>query len=253
MKRIVQIDAVDRRILSVLQIDGSVSNADLAEKVGVSAASCWRRVRSMEESGLLLGAVRLVNAEKARTRRHRALPSTVEIPQREKHGQEFEAFVAQRGEILECHSMSGEWDFQLRIVAADVAEYEAFLMHILLRKPGRGGGLFAIRSAADQIYDRIAGIIAAACPSESATPICVGHLCRRHNEKRGDHRHQQPWQKNPDHAAGPQPGRQQPSPRPPGPGLHPTVQPRRRPPCPGLGRRWVDRRGRRVQQQIARL
>lgn len=103
----------------------------MAELVGASTASCWRRIKALQASGILLRSVRLVDAEKVgrgvtvlcdvRMRGH-------EPPVR----QAFEDFVQTRGEIMECFSMSGEWDYQLRIVAQDVADYERFLMRQLL-------------------------------------------------------------------------------------------------------------------------
>lgn len=125
------IDGVDRRILTFLQQDATISHAELAERVGASAASCWRRIKALEAAGYLTATVRLVDPEKVgrgvnvlcnvRMRSH-AKPSR----------DAFEGFVRGRPEIVECFSMSGDWDYLLRIVVADVADYNDFLMRTLL-------------------------------------------------------------------------------------------------------------------------
>lgn len=129
-----KLDAMDRRIVAELQVDASQSHADLAQKVGSSSASVWRRIRALEAAGVLLRTVRLVDADRigygvnvlcnVRARSHSIEART-----------SFEDFVRSRPEILECFSMSGEWDYLLRIVARDVADYEAFLMRTLLNHP----------------------------------------------------------------------------------------------------------------------
>lgn len=127
-------DAIDLKILRELQSDASLSNAELADRVGSSAPSCWRRVKALEAAGFLGPAVRLLDAVKAgygvnvlcnvRMRSHDTANTEA-----------FEAFVHGRPEILDCYSMSGDWDYLLRIVASDVAGYERFLMRTLLPQP----------------------------------------------------------------------------------------------------------------------
>jgi Lrp/AsnC family transcriptional regulator len=131
VNKIEQIDALDRRILSELQGDALLSHSKLAERVATSPASCWRRIKALTERGIMQRAVYLLDPEKTgcsvnvlcnvRLRSHERM--TVEA---------FEAFVGQRSEVLECFSMSGEWDYLLRIVVTDVADYERFLMRTLL-------------------------------------------------------------------------------------------------------------------------
>jgi Lrp/AsnC family transcriptional regulator len=138
MKILDSLDDIDRRILASLQTDSSLSNADLAEKVGSSTASVWRRIRAMEASGLIRQSVRLLDQFvlgygvnvlcNIRVRSH-----TRDVRRA------FEEFVLDRPEILECFSMSGDWDYLLRIVAIDVSDYERFLMHVLLEHPSVGG------------------------------------------------------------------------------------------------------------------
>jgi Lrp/AsnC family transcriptional regulator len=127
-------DELDRRILRALQRDGAISHMALADDVGASAASCWRRIRALEAAGVLLGNVRLVDPQRV----DRGVNVMCQLRMKshaEEARQEFERFVRARGEIMECHSMSGEWDYLMRIVVADVADYERFLMRELLRHP----------------------------------------------------------------------------------------------------------------------
>jgi Lrp/AsnC family transcriptional regulator len=129
-----QIDEVDRRILRALQADASLSHAALAETVGASSTSCWRRIRALEEAGLLGPAVRLVDPQRV----GRGVSVMLQVRMRshaQPARQDFEAFVAQRPEIIECYSMSGEWDYLMRIVTADVSDYERFLMREILNHP----------------------------------------------------------------------------------------------------------------------
>ncbi|WP_409018994.1 Lrp/AsnC family transcriptional regulator [Brevundimonas vesicularis] len=129
-----RLDGVDRKILAELQADASISHAQLAERVGASTASCWRRVKALEEAGVLLATVRLVDA----IRVGRGVNVMCQVRMRS-HApddrQAFEDFIQAAPDVMEAHSMSGEWDYLLRIVAADVAGYERFLMQDLLNHP----------------------------------------------------------------------------------------------------------------------
>lgn len=129
-----QLDDIDRRLLRALQADASLSHAAMAERVGASPASCWRRIKALEEAGILQTPVRLVDP--ARVGRGVSVMLQVRMTSHVlelRH--EFEAFLRGRPEIMECHSMSGEWDYLMRIVVPDVASYERFLMRELLNHP----------------------------------------------------------------------------------------------------------------------
>jgi DNA-binding Lrp family transcriptional regulator len=129
-----QLDEIDRKLLRALQADADQSQAALAEQVGASPASVWRRIRALEEAGVLKGAVRLVDAEKV----GRGVSVICQLRMRSHAVEErarFEAFVQTHEEIAECFAMSGEWDYLLRVVVRDVADYERFLMRELLRHP----------------------------------------------------------------------------------------------------------------------
>lgn len=137
MKSLPILDAVDRRILKELQRDASLTHVELAERVGTSAASCWRRIKSLEASHILAGPVRLVDAERVGRGVNVFCNVRVCSHARDVRGS-FEEFVRSRPEVLECYSMSGDWDYLLRVVAADVGDYERFLMRTLLEHPAVG-------------------------------------------------------------------------------------------------------------------
>jgi Lrp/AsnC family transcriptional regulator len=131
MKQPFKIDETDRKILSAIQRDAAISHAELGQQVGTSAASCWRRIRTLEAAGVLGKVVRLVDSE--------AIGKSVNVLcniRMKSHAKDvrgaFEKFVERRPEIVECFSMSGDWDYLLRIVVSDVADYNLFLMETLL-------------------------------------------------------------------------------------------------------------------------
>lgn len=131
MKDIHRLDAIDARIVTLLQDDATLSHADLADRVGASSASCWRRVKALEANGVLRRTVRLVDPVAV----GRGVNVLCNIRMRShaiEARQAFEQFVDGRPEIIECFSMSGDWDYLLRIVAADVTDYNDFLMLTLL-------------------------------------------------------------------------------------------------------------------------
>ncbi|HEX7947796.1 MAG TPA: Lrp/AsnC family transcriptional regulator [Phenylobacterium sp.] len=126
--------ALDRKLLRLLQKDASLSHAALAEQVGASSASVWRCIRALEQAGVLGATVRLVDPALV----GRGVSVMLQVRMRAHAPEqrlEFESFVQNRPEILECHSMSGEWDYLMRIVVADVADYERFLMRDMLNHP----------------------------------------------------------------------------------------------------------------------
>ncbi len=135
------LDSVDRRILEHLQTDGRLSNAELAEKVGLSASPCWRRVRALEEAGIIRGYVALLDAKAV------GLPVNVFMSvslttQVQSALQRFEKAVQQRPEVMECYLMTGDSDYLLRIVVPDLEAYERFVMDFT-----RIAGIAQIRSS----------------------------------------------------------------------------------------------------------
>ncbi len=146
MKDSDRLDAVDRRILRELQRDAALSHAALAERVGASAASVWRRVRSLEKLGVLGRSVRLADASFL-GRSVNVLCQVRMIRQTVEARAEFEEFIQSREEIVECYAMSGEWDYLLRISVGDVADYDRFVMRGVLAHPSvaHAASNFALR------------------------------------------------------------------------------------------------------------
>jgi Lrp/AsnC family transcriptional regulator len=134
VKEMSRIDDVDRRLLRALQEDAGLSHAALAERVGASSASCWRRIKAMEQAGILKEQVRIVDPDLV----GRGVSVMLQV-RLKSHAQaeraDFEALLKARPEILECYSMSGEWDYLMRIVVEGVADYERLLMRHLLNHP----------------------------------------------------------------------------------------------------------------------
>lgn len=129
-----QADQLDRRILRILQKRADLSQAALAEQVGSSPASCWRRIKVMEAEGILGPTVRILDPRALGKNLDAVCQVRMKAHDRDSRAS-FEAFVEQQEEVLECLSMSGEWDYQLRITVSNVGEYEEFLMRRLLSHP----------------------------------------------------------------------------------------------------------------------
>ena len=129
-----QLTALDRKLLDLLQRQADLSQTGLAEEVGTSTASCWRRIKALEAAGILGPTVRLVDRKAV----GRDLDVICQVRMKS-HDQtlraDFERFVAKHDEVMECYSMSGEWDYLLRVVVGDVRDYERFLMGELLNHP----------------------------------------------------------------------------------------------------------------------
>lgn len=143
----IELDATDRKILRLLQADGRISNADLAEAIHLSPSSCLRRVRRLESSGVIDRYVMLVNAAAI------GKPTSVFIEislggQSQEMLDAFEAAVANSPEVMECYLMAGQSDYLLRVEAADMADYERIHKSQLSRLPGVTGirSNFAIRT-----------------------------------------------------------------------------------------------------------
>ena len=146
MKQNYQLDEIDRRLVRELQRDASLGHAALGERVGASAASVWRRIRSLEAAGVLGKTVRLADAE-ALERSVNVLCQVRMVRQTVSDRTEFEEFIQSREEIVECYSMSGEWDYLLRIAVKDVADYDRFVMRGVLAHPSvaNAASNFALR------------------------------------------------------------------------------------------------------------
>ena len=138
MTTAINLDAIDRRILRVLQADGRITYDELAEKVSLSPSATLRRVKHIERSGVIAGYVALVDPQRI------GLGMTAYINVRlEKHSERhkrnpmdlFRAAVQAWPEVVECVSLTGEMDYLLRVVVADMADYARFVMDTLLKHP----------------------------------------------------------------------------------------------------------------------
>jgi Lrp/AsnC family transcriptional regulator len=130
-----ELDQADLRILNLLQEHGNLSAAEIAERLSLTASTCWRRVTRLEEQGVIVKRVALLDREK--------LGLSVMVFSHVKvagHGRDallrFEEAVRVHPEILECYTLMGETDFLLRIVCRDIKAYEAFFLDHLSRFPG---------------------------------------------------------------------------------------------------------------------
>lgn len=129
------LDSIDRRLLSVLQKSGRISNSDLAEKVNLSASACHRRVQRLESEGYITGYVALLDARKM------GVPTTVFVEitlstQADEVLNAFEKAVARVPDVLECHLTAGTADYILKIVAEDTDDFARIHRQYLTRLPG---------------------------------------------------------------------------------------------------------------------
>ena len=130
------IDAIDRKIVAALQEDGRrMTTQDLADRVGLSASPCARRVRLLEEAGIIKGYVAVVDQGKV------GLPISVFASvklerQREEELDRFSQAILRWPEVADCYLMTGQRDYLLRIVAPDLESYERFLKDKLTRLKG---------------------------------------------------------------------------------------------------------------------
>ncbi|SCW94961.1 Lrp/AsnC family transcriptional regulator [Ancylobacter rudongensis] len=130
-----KIDAIDRKILAILQQDAHTTMEKLAEAVGLSPSPCARRVRNLEAAGVIKRYVAVVDQDKA------GLPVSVFASiklerQREDELDRFAKAISRWPEIVECYLMTGQRDYLLRIVVKDLPAYEAFLKRTLTRLDG---------------------------------------------------------------------------------------------------------------------
>ena len=136
----------DHQLLRALQDDLSISQIDLAERSGLSRSSVWRRIRELEEAGLIEGKVALLNSRQLGFQIHVLLSVSMN-----KHSvrtrQDFEAHVQTLPEVTECFSISGDRDYLLHIVARDMESYNDFLNTQILDHPSvhSASSSFALR------------------------------------------------------------------------------------------------------------
>ncbi len=129
------IDDIDRKIIAALQADGKITVNELAEKVGLSASPCARRVRLLERAGVIKGYAAIIDQKKI------GLPisafASIRLErQREDALERFSKAVARWPEVVDCYLMTGQRDYLLRIVVRDLEAYEQFLNDKLTRLDG---------------------------------------------------------------------------------------------------------------------
>jgi len=142
-----KLDRFDKKILAALQQDGRISNVQLAGLVNLSESACHRRVRALEESGMIDRYAALLSQSKV------GLPGNVFVNiglHREVEADltAFEDAVREVPEVMECYLMSGEFDYLLRVVVSDMADFERIHKESLTRLPGvsRVNSSFGIRT-----------------------------------------------------------------------------------------------------------
>lgn len=134
-----QLDRYDRRILEVLQREGRISNQDLATRVGLSPSPCLRRVRTLEESGLITGYHAELNAKKLGLSLIALLSISMDRHTPERFAA-FEAAIGQIPEVIECLLITGQKsDYQLKLVVRDMDDYQRLLLEKITRIEGVAG------------------------------------------------------------------------------------------------------------------
>jgi Lrp/AsnC family transcriptional regulator, leucine-responsive regulatory protein len=134
----VKLDEIDIKILNRLQDDARASNVQLAEAVGLSPAPCLRRVRALEEAGVIRRYVTLLDPSAVSLSVTVFVQITLDL-QVEGRLEIFEQAIMRRPEVLECYLMTGDADYLLRVVVPDVAAYERFLRDALTRIESAAG------------------------------------------------------------------------------------------------------------------
>ena len=136
------LDALDQRLLQVLQQQGRISNLELAQAVGLSPAQCHRRHRRLEERGIVRG----YEARLDPVRLGLGVTAFVQVTMERGHMKQLEQFraaIARTPQVLECHAVSGDFDYVLKVVARDLRALSDFLLRTLAQSPG----VSAVRSS----------------------------------------------------------------------------------------------------------
>ncbi len=147
-----ELDRYDKLILEALQANGRISNQELADSISLSPSPCLRRVRALEESGLIDGYVALLNARKLGL----TLMAFIQISM-DKHTPDrfdtFETLINSYPEVLECHLITGQSaDYLLKVIVKDMDAYQQFLLQKLTRIEGVSGvhSSFVLKSPVDK-------------------------------------------------------------------------------------------------------
>lgn len=131
-----QLDRTDKRILRELQVNGRISNQDLADKVGLSPSPCLRRVKQLEDEGVIEGYAALVNASKLGLKMLALIQIRMDRHTPERF-EEFELTIRDYPQVLECILITGQTaDYQLKVIVRDMEEYQDFLLKKITPVPG---------------------------------------------------------------------------------------------------------------------
>lgn len=134
-----KLDRYDQHILDILQLDGRINNQDLAERIGLSPSPCLRRVRALEESGLIVGYRALLDAKKLGLSLMALIHISMDVHTPERFAN-FEASVSVLPEVLECLLITGQdADYQLKVAVRDMDHYQALLLNKVTRIAGVTG------------------------------------------------------------------------------------------------------------------
>lgn len=134
-----KLDRYDQHILDILQLDGRINNQDLAERIGLSPSPCLRRVRALEESGLIVGYRALLDAKKLGLSLLALIHISMDVHTPERFSN-FEASVSVLPEVLECLLITGQdADYQLKVAVRDMDHYQALLLNKVTRIAGVTG------------------------------------------------------------------------------------------------------------------
>lgn len=142
-----QLDSIDRAILDELQRDGRLSNVDLAQRVHLSPSACLRRVKQLEDSGVIARYVALVSPKAVG--RHGTSFTIITLESMNNHQLEaFEQAVRAEPEILDCYYVAGSNDYLLRFAYRDAEDLERFHTEVLMRLPGiaRSNSMLVLRT-----------------------------------------------------------------------------------------------------------
>lgn len=130
-----KLDSFEKKILTVLQADASLSNSEVAERVGLSPSPCWRRIQKLRDEGVIRKQVVLLDRKKLGLNAQIFAQVKLNTHGRQ-HLDEFAAAIREFPEVLEAYVLMGSVDFLLRVVAADIEAYERFFFEKLSRVPG---------------------------------------------------------------------------------------------------------------------
>ena len=125
------IDNIDAKILHLIQTDASLSVSDISEQVGLSSSPCWRRIKRMEELGIIQSRVTILNRKELGLDFEVFVAVKLALPNRD-NMVKFEKAVARMPEVIQCAVVTGAVDFMLRVVTKDMHAYEDFLREVLL-------------------------------------------------------------------------------------------------------------------------